>query len=211
MPLPDNRLRMPVTLIDFVNDVGETGLDHDSWPAPGNQARYDWMRMWFIATLSNQSSFSEPTEFREGTPWFDLNNLTIKIRANDAWVPFSEVISVSEGSDTEETVSLSEWYTATEALLQTTAPEATWGGNCNEDDITTIIVPEAIRSQIDVTKSRPFVWINGLQIDPRDAEYRTTLSVELLNTIKLDTDDRYTVVIKNITSTLFHVPNVDLP
>lgn len=211
MPLPDNRLRFSTPPIDFLNDIGETGQTHDTWPAPGAQPRYDWLRLWLIAAFSSQSSFEEPTEFREGSPWFDLNNLTLKIRRNNAWVKLSDVIAVVDGTGTEGTTTLSEWFTTTEALLQTTAPEATWGGNSTEDDITTIIVPTAIRTQIDITKSKPFVWINGVMIDPRDAEFRTEISVELLNNVELNTDDRYTVVIKNITGTLFHVPDVDLP
>jgi hypothetical protein len=108
--LPDNRMRFPAPPIDFEDDVGDTGQDHDSFPEPG-QARYDWMRMAVIALLSNQSSFNEPVNYRVGTPWLDLNTWTLKIRTGDGvkgteWSDFSEVIQVTDG------VTLKSWFEA---------------------------------------------------------------------------------------------------
>jgi hypothetical protein len=91
MSLPDNRIRFPSALIDFTTDVGVTGQEHDNYPAPG-QARYDWLRMYLLGLLSCQSSHTEPTQFREGTWWFDLNGPEMKVRVGGNWRPASEVI-----------------------------------------------------------------------------------------------------------------------
>ena len=96
--LPDNRLRFQPATIDFTNQVGLTGQNHDNYPAPNTQARYDWMRMCIIALLSSQSSHLEPEEFRDGSLWFDLNTSTLKIRSNNDWRPISEVIEVSQNT-----------------------------------------------------------------------------------------------------------------
>ena len=77
--LPDNRLQFPPTRIDFDTQVGITGQAHDLFPGPNQQPRFDWLLCWFIALLANQSSFDEPTQYREGTLWFDLNLNALKI------------------------------------------------------------------------------------------------------------------------------------
>jgi hypothetical protein len=97
MTLPDNRMRFPAGPIDFQNEVGTTGQDHDAYPEAGTQPRFDWMRMAIIGLLSQQSSYDPPTQYREGTPWFDLNELALKIRRNDAWVPYAQAVLISEG------------------------------------------------------------------------------------------------------------------
>ena len=91
MTTPDQRIRLPGAKINFSTDVGTTGQDHDTFPAPG-QARYDHMRMYLLGLLSNQASYSEPTQYREGSFWFDLNTLTFKIYVNDSWSSLSETI-----------------------------------------------------------------------------------------------------------------------
>ena len=68
-----------LNLIDFVADVGIASQDHDNYPPPQGQARFDHMRMAIIALLSQQASFSEPTQYRDGTPWFDLTDQTWNI------------------------------------------------------------------------------------------------------------------------------------
>jgi len=113
--LPDNRMRFTAPLIDFEDDVGETGQDHDGFPAPG-QARYDWMRMAIISLLANQASFSEPVNYRKGTPWFDLNTSVLKIRTGEGiagteWSNFADVIEVSDG------LTLANWFDAVSAGL----------------------------------------------------------------------------------------------
>ena len=99
----DNRIKFPATAIDF-NEVGVTGQDHDNYPAGSQQARYDWMRMVIIGLLSCQSSDAEPTQYRDGTWWFDLTTLSMKIRIGEAWEPAAKVLALAEG------VSLYEFY-----------------------------------------------------------------------------------------------------
>lgn len=92
--LPDNRLRFSSAKIDFATEVGLTGQPHDTYPGPGEQPRYDWLRMWYISLLANQSSYEEPTNYREGTIWFDLNGPTIKIYSESQWKEITEAIYV---------------------------------------------------------------------------------------------------------------------
>ena len=210
--LPNNTIRYPAPLIDFAGEVGLTGQDHDTYPAPDTQPRYDWLRITLQGLLSSQSSFVEPTEYRDGTLWFDLNNITLKIYdSNIGWVPLSNVIAVEDGTGTSTTTTLAEWYAAVQSNLLATAPEATFSGYCTADGITTIIVPIAFQSQIDIDKSRPILYINGLLVDPRDVEFFSVSTISLKNGIVLDTNDKFKVMIKNITLTLFHVPNVIVP
>ena len=101
--LPDNRIRYTAPEINFTTDVGITGQDHDSYPAPNQPFRYDWMRIALIGLLANQSSYIEPVEYRDGTLWFDLNDNSYKARYSDQWVNLSEVLSVGDG------ISLQSW------------------------------------------------------------------------------------------------------
>lgn len=113
--IPDNRIRTPAPPIDFADDVGETGQEHDNYPEPG-QARYDWMRMFLIGLLANQASYSEPVNYRKGSLWFDLNDEVLKIRTGEGvagtqWTDIPVVIEVSPG------LSLKGWFDAVSASL----------------------------------------------------------------------------------------------
>jgi hypothetical protein len=112
---PDNRIRLPAPPIDFTDDVGETGQDHDRFPEPG-QARFDWMRMFLVGLLANQASYNEPINFRKGTFWFDLNTSILKIRTGDGvagtdWSDVGEVIQVADG------LTLKGWFDAVSSSL----------------------------------------------------------------------------------------------
>ena len=114
-PLPDNRIRIPAPPIDFEDDVGETGQDHDRFPEPG-QARYDWMRMFLIGLLANQASYSEPVNYRKGSFWVDLNTGILKTRTGEGiagteWSDIGELIQVSPG------LTLQGWFDAVSASL----------------------------------------------------------------------------------------------
>ena len=69
----DNRIRFSTSAIDFQNDVGLTQQQHDTYPSPNTQARYDWMRMYLIGLLSNQSSCDQPSQYRPGTMWYQMD------------------------------------------------------------------------------------------------------------------------------------------
>lgn len=206
MATPDNRLRFPPTLIDFAVDVGLSGQDHESFPAASAQPRWDYLLIWFISLLANQSSYDEPTQYRDGTMWFDLNDLTLKIYRNGAWAKTSRCIELETAGGTM--ITLDDWYTIASNQLSGAAPEATFGGYCTTNGKTEIAVPVTIQGAVDVIKTRPFVYINGLLIDPRNAEYFTATTIRLQNGTVLNDGDRFTVVIKNIVSSLFSVPDV---
>lgn len=117
--LPDDRINLQPPLVDF-STVGTTGQAHDTFPAPG-PARYDWMRSYLIGLLSNQSSFSEPIEFRLGTIWFNLNDATFKYRAGatdpillnegESW------LSLSYGIELDTGLTLQDWFAQIQALI----------------------------------------------------------------------------------------------
>lgn len=112
MAAPDARIHLPGSPIDFPTDVGTTGQDHDTYPSPDTQARFDHMRMYLIGLLANQASIGtdEPTQYREGTWWFDLTEGAMKIRKGDAWVPAGDGILVADG------VTLGDFYTQFQSL-----------------------------------------------------------------------------------------------
>ena len=199
MALPDNRMRFPAPKIDFETEVGTTGQDHDNYPAPG-QARYDWLRMSLISLLANQSSDSEPTQYREGTFWFDLNGPELKIRLNNAWVPASDSLMLG-------TTTLTAWYEGIQANIAAAAPTITFSGTAYSNSLTLIEMPSTITELVDPIRNKAFVYINGLLQDPRS----TLLSgptIVLTDGVELNIGDKYTVELKNVSH--FHEPNVNL-
>ncbi len=211
MPLPDNRIRFPSSRIDFTVDVGETGQDHDAYPAAGGQARYDFMRLFLIGLLSQQSSFDEPSQFREGTPWFDLNTSTTKIRSGNAWVPLAEAIALTEPDTDGNVISLANWYTAVQDLLTGLAPEIVFSGVCNADNITTIEVPETLQSNL-AADSRVFMYINGLLVKPTSTALIGSPPTTIrLSGLSLSSGDTFTAIIRRVPAATFYGSSVVVP
>jgi hypothetical protein len=211
MAIPDNRIRFPAPRIDFNTDVGLTGQDHDDYPQPSGQARYDHLRLFLIGLLSQQSSFDEPSQFREGTPWFDLNTSTLKIRSGNAWVPLAQTISLTEPDTEGNVVSLADWYVAVQDLLAGLAPEIVFSGVCNADNITTVEVPETLRSNLAVN-SRVFMYINGLLVKPISTSLIGSPPTTIrLSGLSLSNGDTFTVIIRRVPATTFYGPNVVVP
>lgn len=208
MPIPDNRLRFSSTLIDFTNDVGIASQDHDDYPPPQGQARYDHMRMVVIALLSQQSSFDEPTEYRNGTPWFDLNTNTLKIRGNAGWLDYSDVISLGEADTDGNYTTLTEWFNATEAAISTLSQEVVFNGVSTSDGVTDITIPESLRAFI-FSDTRCFFYINGLLVDPRNCDILGTSTIRLSN-VSLSTSDEFTVILRRVPSSSFYAPTVSV-
>ncbi|MCK9557034.1 MAG: hypothetical protein M0R50_03205 [Candidatus Cloacimonetes bacterium] len=210
--LPDNRLRFTAPLIDFANDVGLSGQDHEKFPAPDAQPRYDWLLMWYISLLANQSSYDEPTQYRDGTFWFDLNTLTIKLwrssleSISGSWMSLASSISLEVVSGVP--LMLDTWYASASAKLTGSAPVITFGGYVTLAEATEIPVPVTLQGEIDLNKTRPFVYINGILVDPRNCEYYTATTIKLLNDVVLVANDRFTVVIQNILPANFSIPDV---
>ena len=144
--LPDNRFVLPAPLIDFTNDVGETGQQHDSFPSGGQQARYDWFRMALIALLANQSSHHEPINYRAGSLWYDLHETLLKIRtgegtAGSSWSSLADAIGL-------DGTTLAQWYTEASALLANVKPQASFSGHAAS---TTYQIPIPVSLQPDVS------------------------------------------------------------
>ena len=208
---PNNAIRYPAPLIDFVADVGETGQDHDSYPAAGGQARYDWMRMTVIGLLAQQSSYTEPTQFREGTPWFDLNTSTLKIRSGDAWVPYADAIALTEPDTNGEVVTLQNWYDSVQAILTSLGTPVVFTGRCTADNTTTITIPEALRSVLGA-ESRVFLYINGSLVSPLACSLIGTPSSSVrLSGLSLSAGDTFVVDIRQIPESTFHPTGITAP
>ncbi|MHA1289158.1 MAG: hypothetical protein ACTSPB_17355 [Candidatus Thorarchaeota archaeon] len=209
MALPDNRLRFSSTLIDFINDVGIANQDHDNYPPPQGQARFDHMRMLLIALLAQQSSFDEPTEYRDGTPWFDLNTNTLKIRSTNEWVNYSDVIPLGLPDTDGNFLTLAQWYAETSTALSSLAQEVTFSGVTTADNTVDINIPASLQEFI-FSDSRCFLYVGGLLIDPRNCAFIGNTTIRLSN-ILLDTDDEFTVIIRRVPDSSFYAPTVSAP
>jgi len=204
---PDCRLRYPPTTIDFANAVGLTGQDHDNYPSANQQPRFDWMRMTLIGLLANQASYHEPTQYREGSWWFDLNTLTIKIRRNDLWVPAAEALLVDVDQQGQP-ITMADAYATIKTLLGY-RPSATFSGHSNNPNVQFIPLPQPLLAAAG-TDSRPFVWINGKLADPRKTQFAggPPSSIQLLGGLTLQPTDTFTVLIISLNSNMFYQPEV---
>lgn len=201
----DNRIRFSSALIDFANDVGTTGQDHDNYPAPNSQARYDHIRMFLIGLLSNQSSDNEPTQYRDGTLWFDLNNNILKINLNNDWIDLSNVMDLGG-------LTLQQWYEQVAQTIASATPEIVFNVNITAAGVTQLSIPNSLIDKI-AAESRCFIYRNGLLLDPRNTIIvgaPPPPRISVLNTT-LAAGDKLTVIIKRIPSDYFYVPTVNLP
>ena len=168
MSLPDYRIRFPAPLIDFAVDVGLTGQAHDNYPEAGAQARFDHLRLYLIGLLSNQASSITPTEYSEGTIWFDLSENYFKTFNDNKWRDIADNIVLRNGTDA---VSLSDWYqNQASIILNSLAPEVVFGGRCSTSGLTRIPVPADLSKYIK-SDSRVFLTVNGMAIDSREVRF----------------------------------------
>lgn len=203
MAIPDNRLRFPSTRIDFTNDVGIVNQEHDDYPPPQGQARYDHMRMAIIGLLAQQASFDEPTEYRNGTPWFDLNSNTLKIRNNDSWVNYSDVIPLGNTG-----LTLSEWFDTTNAALSSLSQEIVFNGISTISGATNIIIPTPLQTFI-FSDTRCFLYLNGFMIDPRNCVITGGTTI-ILSNISLSVNDEFTVLLRRVPDDSFYAATVSV-
>ena len=201
----DNRIRLPGPLINFAGDVGLTGQDHDTYPSPG-QARFDHMRIFLQGLLSQQSSAIAPTEFREGTPWFDTGSTPpqLRIRLGNEWVPYGKAITLGFGVDA---VNLSDWFDRAQYMLSSLAPDVTFSGQAT-GFAASITVPGPLRTSL-TPVSRPLVYVNGLLLDPRETMLEN--GVVLLGINRMKSGDRFSVLIRGIPNQNFYVPDTPAP
>lgn len=205
MSLPDYRIKLPATRIDFPNTVGETGQDHDLYPAPGAQARYDHLRSYLIGLLTHQASHNQPTQYREGTLWFDLNDTTLKVRKNDLWVALSSAIAL------EPDLTLLEWYETAKTTLTGLTPEVVFSGKCVANNISNITIPNQL-SQSLYSDSRVFLHINGSLVDPNNcALIGTPPTTVKLSTVVLSAGDVFTISIRRINNDNFLTSSIIIP
>lgn len=209
MAAPDARMRFPSALIDFDNDVGIASQDHDDYPPPQGQARFDHMRMVVIALLSQQASFDEPTEFRDGTPWFDLNDQTLKMRRENEWVRYSEAIPVGEPNELGVHTTLEEWFDEVNAVLSSLSREVVFNGESTANGVTDISIPESLRDFV-FSDMRCFFYRNGLLLDPRGCSIIGSSTVRL-TAESLNVGDTFTIVLRRIPSSTFYTQTVTAP
>jgi len=210
MTLPDFRIRLPAPKIDFISEVGLTNTDADNYPAYGSQARADWMRLYLIGLLTQQTSYEEPTIFADGTPWFDLNDGTLKIRLNDAWVPYSEVISVEHDPYGISTKTLAEFYNEVSETLVSLAPEIVFTGTSNTNSVSSITIPVTLRGNLNAD-SRAFVYVNGLLKSPLSTQLnQPNPTMVILTGFTINSGDTFTVIIRRIPDSTYYAEQVVL-
>lgn len=201
----DNRLRLPPPKIDFDDDVGTTGQDHDTFPAPKTQPRFDWMRMYLIALLAHQSSADEPNQRRIGTTWMQriADSIKFKFWDGDSFEHIANAIVLEEtgsGESSDDVLTLAEWFVAAQAKLDQIQPKPTWSGSSISDGVTELPVPESVQAVIVdiVDLLRPLVYIDGVLVDPRNSEFAPgcATTVSLLNGVEIDEGQRYTVIVE---------------
>jgi hypothetical protein len=163
------------------------------------------MRMFLIGLLAQQSSFTEPSQKRDGTPWYDLNNGTLKIYVNNEWVSYSSVIGLTTDSPP---LTLASWYASVSESLSSLAPELIFGGK-SENITSEIPIPESIRALI-YTDSRAFVTINGLSLDPRTASFIGSPAPTLIRLSKheLEPNDEFYVSIRRVPISTYVIQDV---
>lgn len=207
----DNRIALPPTLIDFVA-VGVTGQDHDEFPAPAQQPRYDWMRLYLIGLLSNQSAAERPTQFRTGTIFYNKTTNAFEYHDGDNWQDIASGVLL-DGSNTDNIVTLASWYTEAVEQLASIRPRVTWSGDVLENGVTTIAIPNSAKDVIEgiCDDVRPLVYRNGALINPNNTRFAAgcPTSVELLDGETLDRGDSYTVIVEKID--LLVPGNQDIP
>ena len=207
MPLPDNRVRFPSALIDFVDDVGIVSQDHDNYPPPQGQARYDHMRMVVIGLLAQQASFEEPTQYRNGTPWFDLTTNMLKIRNQNEWVNYADVIPLGEADTEGNYLTLTQWFNTTDAALSSLAQEITFNGVSAANGVTDITIPETLQPFI-FNDTRCFFYLNGLLLDPRSCTLLGKTTIRL--SISLNVNDEFTVMLRRVPDDTFYAATVSV-
>lgn len=195
----DNRINLQAPLIDFTTNVGLTGQSHDDFPAPGSQARFDHFRIFLIGLLACQSSENEPTQYREGTWWFDMNTETMKIRKNNAWVSASNVIQLDVNEDSSP-LSLQDWYNEISTILSSIQNDIFFRCDIVSSGISSLPIPGTLQNKI-LPSSIALVYVNGILIDPLEVTFNSPTNPTVITLPNLlSSGDVVTVIIKYIPS-----------
>lgn len=194
----DNRIQFPPTLVDFGNVVGITGQLHDLIPAPGQQPRYDWFRIYLIGLLSNQSSVVQPSEYRIGTIWYNKTTNGFEYYNGTSFVDISNAILLVRASDPP--ITLQQFYLEIIERINSIKFNLIFNGEVVSDETAKIPVPNSVLTKIssDQNSYRPLLYVNGLLHDPRTYQFSIGCPnfVELL-TFKIKKGDKFTVDVRH--------------
>jgi len=200
MALPDNRIKLPAPEIDFTNDVGITGQDHDLYPAPDTQARFDWLRLYLIGLLACQSSHGvEPSNYRAGTLWYDIDEAAYQHFDGSDWEDLAKAITVPTADTASTEMSLYDWAGIISSRIDSFHHTAVFSGVANAD-ASVINIPTSAQEIAGEDGMHPFLYKNGLLIDPRLTNFNTgcPTCVELTGAAALEESDTFTVIIQHV-------------
>ena len=185
----NNQIRFPNDTIDFINDVGLTGQDHDSYAEPGTVSRYDWMQMIVLGLLAQQASNKKPENFRVGTLWFNLQKFAYECSDDNDFFNISEFIKVIS-------TNLQEWTLDIDEKIEKYMPTGTFSGTV-ANDTSVINIPNQLQ-KISISPNKPYVFKNGLLINPSFVRFNNgcPVAIELLENARLTTQDSFVVFIK---------------
>lgn len=213
MPDADNRIRLDQTPVDF-DASGSTGELHDEYPKPDTQSRYDFMRSFLIGLLANQASLEEdqsgtdgetggePFEKRTGTMWFNKTAMLMKIFNGEAFDTIAKYLGVEVTEDeVTQVVSIQNIIDSIMATLEYVGPRVVWSGFFTTDEINRIPIPEDYQGYAAFTDMRPFVYIEGLLLDPRTTVIRPSnpAYIDIGGSFEAVPQQTYTVILERVT------------
>lgn len=185
----DNRIKFPVSEIDFATDVGLTGQDHDNYAEPGTAPRYDWMRSIILGLLANQSSSDDPIEHRPGTLHYSLDDFAYECSDGSEFAEVSKRIKIIAQS-------LYDWSDITTEKIGYFISSGSFSGVVRNSS-RSIGIPKNLQS-ISRLPNKPYVFRNGKLIDPSLTNFNNDgcpVSV-LLEETDLNDGDTFTVFIR---------------
>jgi len=128
----DNRIQ----LTNEPTTTTTKGQLSDTYPNAEDPPRYDLMKSYLIGLLTHQSGTEQPTEYREGTLWYNLQQ--IKINLTDQWHPLTTILNLP--------------------TITQPPQKAHYSGKTTQQT-TTIPIPEKLQQ---TTGWKYTIWVNGL-------------------------------------------------
>lgn len=185
----NNKIIFPESEIDFLNDVGNTGQDHDDYAEPGTHPRYDWMRMIVLGLLSYQASDQEPNEHRPGTIWFDLEHMQYKCQLGGIFTDIANAIEILSSN-------LDNWSKDVDEKRNRFQPTSCFSGIARIET-NVISIPQEIQHTA-IAPNRPFLFKNGRLINPDLVQFNTgcPVAIELSKDAILSPNQHFTIFIK---------------
>jgi hypothetical protein len=203
----DNRIRLDMPIVDF-SLAGDTGQVHDEYPAPKTQARYDYMRTFLIGLLSNQSCDEtvdgEPFQMRTGTLWFKKVAQLLTIFNGTKFDNLDKYIGVNLGQDSTNSdiiKNLQDFSREVSLNMQYVAPRVVWGGIIGYGNARTFAIPEKFQGYAAIANMVPYVHVNGVLIDPRNAsiEVSSPSYIQINDNTIIKAGQRYFIILQHTT------------